>query len=515
MRTRSKVLVAVAAIALVVGALFGGLTLAQPGGTVNVPTIMNYQGTLLDAFNDPVSGDLEFTFAIYDSATDGHQLWTETQSVTVDNGYYSVTLGEIEAIEANVFDETATYLEIWVEGEVTTPRHQLASVPYAFQAENAQNAVQAENAQTLDGQSASDFVGTGEDYGRSGVATDLYEGTETLTDKYVNETSDTMVGSSSVPILSVTNSGSGHGIMGDASGVFGNGVHGIAIGTIGAGVMGWGEGIWGYGVYGKATGNSGYGVYGEATGSSGYGVYGEATGANAYAGYFEGDVYVTGDLSSESLDDKYVNESGDTMVGSSSAPILSVTNSGSGNGVYAEATGPNAYAGYFEGDVHVTGDLDVGGTITMDPRLRFYSVPACAFQPRTSGDVFVRVGQMIENMAGVEDDYYWYAPVNLPHGAVVTELLASLIDYDDGVDITCSLQRVSQTDTSGTSEIMAEVVSAGMSLDLQHPTDSSIVNATIDNAAYMYFVEAVLRTGFMDHQLSSVRITYEIVQPLP
>jgi hypothetical protein len=43
------------------------------------------------------------------------------------------------------------------------------------------------DADMLDGKHASDFMGTGEDYGRSGVAADLYEGTTTLTDKYVNE----------------------------------------------------------------------------------------------------------------------------------------------------------------------------------------------------------------------------------------------------------------------------------------------------------------------------------------
>jgi hypothetical protein len=43
------------------------------------------------------------------------------------------------------------------------------------------------NADMLDGQHASDFMGTSSDYGRSGVATDLYEGITTLTNKYVNE----------------------------------------------------------------------------------------------------------------------------------------------------------------------------------------------------------------------------------------------------------------------------------------------------------------------------------------
>jgi hypothetical protein len=43
------------------------------------------------------------------------------------------------------------------------------------------------NADYLDGQHASAFIGTSADYGRSGVATDLYEGAVTLTNRYINE----------------------------------------------------------------------------------------------------------------------------------------------------------------------------------------------------------------------------------------------------------------------------------------------------------------------------------------
>jgi len=43
------------------------------------------------------------------------------------------------------------------------------------------------NADYLDGQHASAFIGTSADYGRSGVATDLYEGATTLTNRYINE----------------------------------------------------------------------------------------------------------------------------------------------------------------------------------------------------------------------------------------------------------------------------------------------------------------------------------------
>ncbi|MCD6594110.1 hypothetical protein J7L68_00315, partial [bacterium] len=79
------------------------------------------------------------------------------------------------------------------------------------------------------------------------------------------------------------------------------------------GVYGWTNKSSGYGVRGEATGSSGHGVHGFAsctgssygvygfangTGSTNYGVYGRASGATTdWAGYFNGDVNITGSLS--------------------------------------------------------------------------------------------------------------------------------------------------------------------------------------------------------------------------
>ncbi|MCP4709857.1 MAG: hypothetical protein GY869_14635, partial [Planctomycetes bacterium] len=53
----------------------------------------------------------------------------------------------------------------------------------------------------------------------------------------------------------------------------------------------------GYGLYGTTDGVYGTGVYGTASGEFGYGVYGSAYGYMGYAGYFYGEVQVTGYLS--------------------------------------------------------------------------------------------------------------------------------------------------------------------------------------------------------------------------
>ena len=145
----------------------------------HVPQLINYQGMLSDAEGEPVDGPLSIQFTIWDAAVEGTSLWTETQSVTLSDGVFNVLLGSSTAIPFNVFDGNIRYLAIKIgDDPELTPRRTLVSVAYAYKADDAQK---------LEGQSASSFLNSTNDYGRSGVASDLYEGTSMLSDKYVNE----------------------------------------------------------------------------------------------------------------------------------------------------------------------------------------------------------------------------------------------------------------------------------------------------------------------------------------
>ncbi|MDZ7370518.1 MAG: tail fiber domain-containing protein [candidate division KSB1 bacterium] len=66
------------------------------------------------------------------------------------------------------------------------------------------NAVRAVDADKLDGMHASDFLSTANDYGRAGVAQDLYEGNIKLSDKYVNEGQSNSIGSTMLQDNSVS-----------------------------------------------------------------------------------------------------------------------------------------------------------------------------------------------------------------------------------------------------------------------------------------------------------------------
>lgn len=103
-----------------------------------VPGTLTEQGRLLDTSGNPSTGSVSITFTIYDAATSGTSLWTETQNVTLDSGYFSVRLGETTAIPTTVFNGATRYLGVKVGTDAEmTPRQTLVSVPYALMANNA------------------------------------------------------------------------------------------------------------------------------------------------------------------------------------------------------------------------------------------------------------------------------------------------------------------------------------------------------------------------------------------
>ncbi len=115
-----------------------------------VPGNVSYQGFLTAPSGQTIDADTSITFSIYAVEVDGSPLWFETLLVPVDNGLFSVTLGN----PANPFPpglfETPLYLGIRVEGDVEmTPRRPLTSVGFSFKAEDA-DALQGRSATDLD-----------------------------------------------------------------------------------------------------------------------------------------------------------------------------------------------------------------------------------------------------------------------------------------------------------------------------------------------------------------------------
>lgn len=111
------------------------------------PSTITQQGRLLDTTGAGVTGDTPFVFSIYNVDTGGTALWTESKTITLDDGYFSTQLGSDTAFDANLFDGTTLYLGIKVGNDPEmTPRQPIVAVPYAFHAALADDATHATNA---------------------------------------------------------------------------------------------------------------------------------------------------------------------------------------------------------------------------------------------------------------------------------------------------------------------------------------------------------------------------------
>ncbi|MBN2514072.1 MAG: hypothetical protein JXB18_14130 [Sedimentisphaerales bacterium] len=100
--------------------------------SAQVPQKLNYHGYLTDnVTGNPVNGSVTMTFAIYDVVAGGAPLWTETQTVMLTDGTYSVHLGETTPIALNIPKPYWLGIQPGVEPEMT-PREELSSAMYSL-----------------------------------------------------------------------------------------------------------------------------------------------------------------------------------------------------------------------------------------------------------------------------------------------------------------------------------------------------------------------------------------------
>lgn len=374
-------------LAALVGSVIAGPPAQKPGGVetaaaLTVPGLISYQGRLLDDVGDPVpDGPYTLTVGLYDVATGGAPLWTETKSVTVAGGLFTTLLGDTTALDLSVFDGRDLWLGVQVGADPEmSPRLHIASVPYA---------IHSQDADTVDGSHASAFAAAAHDHD----------------DRYVNDDGDLMTGDlDHAPVLDVTNAGSGFGVSGYSNsnigvyggsgagsglvgisglvGVYGNGEDTGVVGagqtygvrgsgptgvrgastldvggtgvwgesSTGTGVLGWGglQGVRGdggsYGVYGYS--ENGVGLYGSsvngtavyATGDEGVRARGNITGVTGIGGLFETGVYgeAPSGIGVKGMGDAGVV--GDGQVGVRGDGITGVHGEGTQKGVYGVGT---------------------------------------------------------------------------------------------------------------------------------------------------------------------------------
>ena len=115
-------------------------------------TLINYQGNLVDSGGNPVSDDTySIRFSIWDDPTAGSELWSETQNVNVVDGYFSVALGSVTDLPADILtaysegDSFQIYLEIKIGADSpVSPRTRLTAVPYSTASQRIRGDVSTE-----------------------------------------------------------------------------------------------------------------------------------------------------------------------------------------------------------------------------------------------------------------------------------------------------------------------------------------------------------------------------------
>ncbi|MBD8526090.1 hypothetical protein [Pseudomarimonas arenosa] len=110
------------------------LALAGVAQAVPPPRTLNYQGELRTSGGSPVNGAQSIVFSLYDVASGGSALWTETDSVVVVDGRFQAELGDGNAIPEELLNR-----QLWLGVRVgsdseMTPRTKLAAAPYAVRA---------------------------------------------------------------------------------------------------------------------------------------------------------------------------------------------------------------------------------------------------------------------------------------------------------------------------------------------------------------------------------------------
>jgi hypothetical protein len=94
------------------------------------PLLIDFQGKLLYANGTAVSGTLSVTFRIYNQSSGGTALWSETQSVNVQNGFFDALLGGATSLSVVPFNQTL-FLSVQAGSSEMAPRLNFTSAPYA------------------------------------------------------------------------------------------------------------------------------------------------------------------------------------------------------------------------------------------------------------------------------------------------------------------------------------------------------------------------------------------------
>jgi hypothetical protein len=125
-------------IRIVLVIAIAALVLIITGCNVLSP-VMSYQGRLTDETGEPLEGNVNLTFKLYDADVGGTEIYSESQTdVAVSDGLFDTTVGPATLIAGLTPKDLAQplWLEVTVDDgthtETLAPRQRLLGAPYAF-----------------------------------------------------------------------------------------------------------------------------------------------------------------------------------------------------------------------------------------------------------------------------------------------------------------------------------------------------------------------------------------------
>lgn len=285
-----------------------GIILSTSVVFAEVPRVISYQGVLLGSNEQPVpEGDYKITFKIYDETST--LLWTEVHNhVFVGGGLFQVILGEVSPLNIPFDKPYLLGIQVGNDPELH-PRMLLTSAAYAIRAEDADKILGISASHTPEPEKLLPL----DSYGK--FPSSVLPGGGPSGNYLKKDEPETSVGTSTSPILVVSNLGDGDGLNG--RGVNGRGVEGRSDNN--NGVQGWTGASDKSGMFGHST--NGVGVTGRS--DLNYGVL--ARSENSHS------IYVPG----AAFDGVHIN----------SADRFGVhVNSAKGDGVSVNSAGRDAFA---------------------------------------------------------------------------------------------------------------------------------------------------------------------------
>lgn len=168
--------------------------------------------------------------------------------------------------------------------------------------------------------------------------------------------------------------------------------------------------------------------------------------------------------------------------------------------------------------LHVAGNLKVDGDIIIPATKRYLSIPPGGFTAEDNWLTYkIDFHASYHNLRGTNagPTVIFYAPVQLPDGAKITEFTAFIKDSDATEDISVELLRY-RPSTGATGGMTGALYSSGTPGRSTLST-TSIAFATMDSSEYVYLVRVMWKvpTTVTDIHLEGVFIEYEITTPLP